>query len=170
MPFARPASARRGGRPSGPHGGRPTPGVRVAEATQGLRIEGFEAAREVLRSGASARPPSRPNSWSASPVAACMRPSGSRRASSTRSSAAPLRGSSRRGWSPRAADIIGLTSSPRAAMASRLNRFCRRCRRTGSRLGSFLAGQHHMLMFDLFDVRPAVRARRRKPEGTSFPT
>jgi cytochrome P450 len=65
-----------------------------------------------------------------------------------------------------AADIIGLTNSRRAGMARRLNRFFSTgvaAEGPAAAFGSFLAGQYHMLMFYLFDVLPAIRARRRKP-------
>jgi cytochrome P450 len=65
-----------------------------------------------------------------------------------------------------AADIVGLTDSPREAMARRLNRFFSA---TPGRHGTFVTisnvvlGQLRTLSFYLFDVRPAIRARRRKP-------
>jgi cytochrome P450 len=63
-----------------------------------------------------------------------------------------------------AAEIIGLTDSSKTAMAIRLNRFFAARADAGgvlSGLAGFVAGQSRMLMFYLFDVRPAIRARRR---------
>src|SRR6201994_2823209 len=66
-----------------------------------------------------------------------------------------------------AADIVGLTDSDRNKMAIRLNRFF--SVPPGARHGRFAAvsnvvlGQLRTLGFYLFDVRPAIRARRRAP-------
>ncbi|MGJ4931990.1 cytochrome P450 [Bradyrhizobium sp. HKCCYLS2038] len=64
-----------------------------------------------------------------------------------------------------AADIIGLTDSPRDAMAARLNRFFTMPAGDGpvSTLLSAIAGQLRTFTFYLFDVRPAISARRREP-------
>jgi cytochrome P450 len=65
-----------------------------------------------------------------------------------------------------AADIIGLTNSPRPGMARRLNRFFSAAGAADGPAAAvcrFLAGQYHMLRFYLSDVRPAIRMRRRKP-------
>jgi cytochrome P450 len=65
-----------------------------------------------------------------------------------------------------AAEIIGLTNSPILAMASRLNRFFspRNARGPLGALAGFFAGQYRTLAFYLFDVRPAIRTRRSKPQ------
>lgn len=64
-----------------------------------------------------------------------------------------------------AADIIGLTDSPRDAMAARLNRFFAAPVGQGAitTLRNALFGQLRTLAFYLFDVRPAIRARRHQP-------
>jgi len=65
-----------------------------------------------------------------------------------------------------AADIVGLTDSPREAMAKRLNRFFSAAPgRRGSiaTISNIVLGQLRTLSFYLFDVRPAIRARRRAP-------
>jgi cytochrome P450 len=65
-----------------------------------------------------------------------------------------------------AADIVGLTDSPRDRMALRLNRFFSAVpgrRGTFATIGNVVRGQLRTLNFYLFDVRPAIRARRRKP-------
>ncbi|CCE07562.1 putative cytochrome P450 [Bradyrhizobium sp. STM 3843] len=65
-----------------------------------------------------------------------------------------------------AADIVGLTDSPRDRMAVRLNRFFSAPPRDGglrAMLRQVLLGQYRMLSFYWFDVRPAIQARRRDP-------
>jgi len=65
-----------------------------------------------------------------------------------------------------AADIVGLTESDRVSMAMRLNRFFSAPvsgRGTMATLRQALLGQWRMLSFHWFDVRPAIRARRRTP-------
>jgi cytochrome P450 len=66
-----------------------------------------------------------------------------------------------------AAEIVGLTDSSKAGMAIRLNRFFAP-RGDGGGLArgfaGFVVGQYRMLMFYLFDVRPAIRSRRREPK------
>ncbi|GLH75191.1 hypothetical protein SSBR45G_00990 [Bradyrhizobium sp. SSBR45G] len=64
-----------------------------------------------------------------------------------------------------AADIIGLTDSPRDAMAARLNRFFAVPVGRGSiaTLRNAVYGQLRTLGFYLFDVRPAIRTRRHQP-------
>ncbi|NPV21485.1 cytochrome P450 [Bradyrhizobium aeschynomenes] len=64
-----------------------------------------------------------------------------------------------------AADIIGLTDSPRDAMAARLNRFFSAPVGKGAivTLRNAVFGQLRTLAFYWFDVRPAIRARRRRP-------
>jgi cytochrome P450 len=66
-----------------------------------------------------------------------------------------------------AAEIVGLTNSSKAGMAIRLNRFFAPRADNGglvSGFAGFVAGQYRMLMFYLFDVRPAIRSRRREPK------
>jgi cytochrome P450 len=64
-----------------------------------------------------------------------------------------------------AADIVGLTDSPRDRMAIRLNRFFSAGEQQGTfaAIGNVVRGQLRTLGFYLFDVRPAIRARRRTP-------
>ncbi|MGJ4889714.1 cytochrome P450 [Bradyrhizobium sp. HKCCYLRH3099] len=64
-----------------------------------------------------------------------------------------------------AADIIGLTNSPRDAMAARLNRFFTAPTGHGSlaTLRNAVFGQLRTLAFHWCDVRPAIRARRAEP-------
>ncbi|CCD94171.1 putative cytochrome P450 [Bradyrhizobium sp. ORS 375] len=64
-----------------------------------------------------------------------------------------------------AADIIGLTNSPRDAMAARLNRFFAAPVGQGTiaTLRNAVFGQLRTLAFYWFDVRPAIRARRAQP-------
>ncbi|MGJ5182149.1 hypothetical protein ACQR16_35985 [Bradyrhizobium oligotrophicum] len=64
-----------------------------------------------------------------------------------------------------AADIVGLTDSPRDAMATRLNRFFSVPVGHGfiATLRNAVRGQLLTLGFYLFDVRPAIRARRHQP-------
>jgi cytochrome P450 len=64
-----------------------------------------------------------------------------------------------------AADIVGLTDSPRAKMAMRLNRFFSAGQQQGTvaAIRNVVLGQWRTLTFYLFDVRPAIRARRRAP-------
>jgi cytochrome P450 len=64
-----------------------------------------------------------------------------------------------------AADIIGLTDSPRDGMAARLNRFFAAPVGQGTirTLRNAMFGQLRTLAFYWFDVRPAIRARRREP-------
>jgi len=65
-----------------------------------------------------------------------------------------------------AADIVGLTDSPRDKMALRLNRFFSATpgrHGTFATIGNVVRGQLRTLSFYLFDVRPAIRARRLSP-------
>lgn len=65
-----------------------------------------------------------------------------------------------------AADIVGLTDSPRDRMALRLNRFFSATpgrRGTFATVGNVVLGQLRTISFYLFDVRPAIRARRSTP-------
>ncbi len=67
-----------------------------------------------------------------------------------------------------AADIIGLTSSSRNGMAERLQAFfgTRSPRHSGklSAIAGLIRAQYLLLKFYLYDVRPAIRARRRAPQ------
>ncbi|WP_407154204.1 cytochrome P450 [Bradyrhizobium sp. STM 3557] len=65
-----------------------------------------------------------------------------------------------------AADIVGLTDSSRESMALRLNRFFSATpgrHGTFATVGNVVRGQLRTLSFYLFDVRPAIRARRLNP-------
>jgi cytochrome P450 len=65
-----------------------------------------------------------------------------------------------------AADIVGLTDSPRDKMAIRLNRFFSVPRVRQGRVAAIsnvVLGQLRTLSFYLLDVRPAIDARRRSP-------
>lgn len=67
-----------------------------------------------------------------------------------------------------AAQIIGLTDSPLARMSYRLNAFFSRgdMSKAGllKRVGNFLHTQYYFLGFFFLDVKPAIRARRAKPQ------
>ena len=65
-----------------------------------------------------------------------------------------------------AAEIVGLTESPLPRMAGRLNRFFTASAARPTRFSAvtaFVLAQHRLLQFYLWDVRPAIRARRRIP-------
>ncbi|MET0674493.1 MAG: cytochrome P450 [Bradyrhizobium sp.] len=65
-----------------------------------------------------------------------------------------------------AADIVGLTDSPRDRMAIRLNRFFSVPRARQGRVAAIsnvVLGQLRTLSFYLLDVRPAIGSRRRSP-------
>jgi cytochrome P450 len=65
-----------------------------------------------------------------------------------------------------ASEIVGLTDSSRAGMDRRLNRFFSLRIEAKTWLGTvrnFLRAQSRLLNFYLFDVRPSIAARRRKP-------
>jgi cytochrome P450 len=65
-----------------------------------------------------------------------------------------------------AAEIVGLTDSSRSGMDRRLNKFFNLRIESKSWLGTvrnFLRAQSRLLSFHLFDVRPAIAARRRAP-------
>jgi hypothetical protein len=65
-----------------------------------------------------------------------------------------------------AAEIVGLTESPLLRMARRLNRFFTANAKRQNRfsvLTAFVLSQHRLLQFYIWDVAPAIRARRRRP-------
>lgn len=65
-----------------------------------------------------------------------------------------------------AAEIVGLTESPLPRMARRLNRFFTvnaERRNQFSAVTAFVLAQHRVLQFYLWDVRPAIAARERRP-------
>lgn len=195
MLFSRPASAHGGGRPA-VHPQRPDTGAR-----RGLRIEGFEAARELLRSGAvrqagfKAEVLERFTGRVHAPVLFQEGEQHQKQRSATARFFAPrvvatryrdlmvrtsetlverFRAAGRARLDDMtlelavavAADIVGLTDSSRAGMTRRLNRFFDAGVRpdgAAAALAGFVVGRYNMLMFYLFDVRPAVSARRRKP-------
>lgn len=201
MPFARLSSANRGC-PHMAHGSRSTSSRRPdAGATSAIRIESFEAARELLRSdgvrqaGFKAELVERFSGQVHAPVLFQEGEQHQKQRSATARFFAPRVVATRyRDLMERmseklvarfrvagrahlddmslelavavAAEIVGLTNSSGAGMARRLNRFFSTGAAAGgpvAAFGIFLTGQFHMLMFYLFDVRPAICTRRRKP-------
>jgi len=73
-----------------------------------------------------------------------------------------------------AARVVGLTDSWRPGLAQRLEAILALPRLEGvpgwRRAASLLATNAHVLRFYLFDVRPAIRARRKSPAPTSSAT